>query len=396
MPIYDPREFEQSNWHADFDFGRVRACEDQITKGFLSELSSSILSDNKARTYPDLATFGYFCRRANINKILSDFSDIGYRFGWGTVVHIAPSNIAINFAFSLVMGLLSGNVNIVRLPTKFYEQIAILVSLVDQILAQPHYQSLSRQIIFVQTYRRSSKLYQLIARAHGLVVWGGDATVSEFKALPKRPNCVEVYFPNRMSSAALDAANYLAACDFDKERLARAFYNDSYLVDQNACSSPSVIFWVGDQSTIKRSKAAFWSWLGKLLDVQYRLDPAARIDKILDVMRISANYGSSISINRAHNDIWLLNESDFKFETLRYGTFLEIDVVDISEIPKQLRNNEQTLTIFGLCAQDILKLQVLSGNMTDRIVPIGQALNIGMHWDGKDMISVLSRKVEIR
>ena len=39
------------------------------------------------------------------------------RLGWGTVLHIAPSNIPVNFAFSFLMGFLSGNVNHVRVPS---------------------------------------------------------------------------------------------------------------------------------------------------------------------------------------------------------------------------------------------------------------------------------------
>lgn len=34
----------------------------------------------------------------------------------------------------------------------------------------------------------------------------------------------------------------MATCDADMKKLAEAFYNDTYLFDQNACSAPQTIF----------------------------------------------------------------------------------------------------------------------------------------------------------
>ena len=54
--------------------------------------------------------------------------------GRGLAYHIAPSNIPINFAYSLVFGLLSGNTNIVRLSSKNFIQIKLLCDLFFKIL----------------------------------------------------------------------------------------------------------------------------------------------------------------------------------------------------------------------------------------------------------------------
>ena len=47
--------------------------------------------------------------------------------GKGTIFHIAPSNVPINFAFSLISGILMGNSNMVRLPSNQFKQINIIV-----------------------------------------------------------------------------------------------------------------------------------------------------------------------------------------------------------------------------------------------------------------------------
>jgi hypothetical protein len=50
-------------------------------------------------------------------------------------------------------------------------------------------------------------------------------------------------FPDRYSIAVIDADSYLIHPE--KKQLAQAFYNDTLLNDQNACSSPSLVVWTG-------------------------------------------------------------------------------------------------------------------------------------------------------
>ena len=43
------------------------------------------------------------------------------------------------------------------------------------------------------------------------------------------------------------------------------FYNDTYLIDQNACTSPHLIIWYGDKEKIKTAKSIFWSKFHKII-----------------------------------------------------------------------------------------------------------------------------------
>ena len=71
------------------------------------------------------------------------------RLGWGTVLHIAPANIPVNFAFSFLMGFLSGNINYVRVPTTPYPQVDLIVGAIDDILADPDFATLRPRIKFL-------------------------------------------------------------------------------------------------------------------------------------------------------------------------------------------------------------------------------------------------------
>jgi hypothetical protein len=395
MPILDRGTFEGGGGLGGFEFSAIRPCDDPLLPAFLQALSARILGDPRARQLPDLVTFGYFCRKVSVQRAQAAVSDLDKRLGWGTIVHIAPSNIPINFAFSFVMGFLAGNSNIVRVPTKAYPQMALLVQLFDELAAQPQFSALGRQTAFVQTDRDSPRLEALVTQAQGIVVWGGDATVEKFRRMRKAPRCVEAYFPNRVSSVVLDAQACVDADAAALQALSRSFFNDSYLVDQNACSSPSLVFWCGDAAVCAAARAIFWAAVGKVLDEGYALDPVARIDRMLDVMRFADAAQDAVVLEQARDDLWLLKNPHLRSLSLRFGTFLEASVATPAEIVPLLRPNEQTITTFGVRPEEVFAVLKVANTAVDRIVPVGRALDIGMHWDGRDMLSHLSRKVQV-
>ena len=47
----------------------------RIITNFFDELSIEIFQNLEIRKYPDLASFGFFCREANINSLKKKYSD---------------------------------------------------------------------------------------------------------------------------------------------------------------------------------------------------------------------------------------------------------------------------------------------------------------------------------
>ena len=79
---------------------------------FLAQLSRRLLADPRARALPDVATFAYWCRQANLSRMAAAATPAGrLQMGLGLTFHICPSNVPVNFAFSMAFGLLSGNTN---------------------------------------------------------------------------------------------------------------------------------------------------------------------------------------------------------------------------------------------------------------------------------------------
>ena len=67
------------------------------------------------------------------------------------------------------------------------------------------------------------------------------------------------------------------------KKLASNFYNDTYYVDQNACSSPHLIVWIGKKS--KKTKDLFWKYLNDLVSEKYLIEETAAVDKYTQLLR---------------------------------------------------------------------------------------------------------------
>lgn len=390
------------NFEEHFDFASnlqlpVSEAFDEQSVKFLGALSKLILRDKESRTYSDLATFGYFCRESNIKKFAQEHLDRNFdnkRFGWGTCLHIAPSNIPMNFAFSFVMGFISGNKNIVRLPSKNFPQIEVFLKHFSALAATEHFKDVALRNHFVRTKRDSAKLLELVKRIDALVVWGGDSTVSHFRNMEKKVACVEVYFPDKVSSMVVNSDAILQLSDQQMQNLCTSFFNDTYLVDQNACSSPTVIYWVGESSVNPSARQRFSDYMAAYLSNNYDIAAINQVEKLIDVMRFCKQSGNVVQVKKESDKLWYLKSEDFKHIKPKLGLFIDKDLASLNELPELLRENEQTLIICGFKSEEILmSLSSQVNHLVDRIVPVGRALDIGFIWDGKNMINSLSKIV---
>ncbi len=395
MPIFNLDEITSHSLLEMSAYRQSSLCVDEQPLRFSQALSAEILGKKRARTFPDVVSFAYFCRKSNVKRILSDLQNSHLRQGWGRLVHIAPSNIPVNFAFSLMMGVLSGNKNYVRIPSLNYPQIELIIESIQSVLNRDSFRNMADRITFFRCKKNSKALVEAVAQCEGLVVWGGDETVSYFRALPKKADAVELYFPNRVSCLVIDAEAVIDSVDKARSQLFNDFYNDTFLVDQNACSSPNIIYWVGVNETIKQAQEVFWSGFESCLEAKVASQTGMIIEKKLDLLRLVQHSTSHVQVEKYGPHIWLFENTELAEQKLRFGNFLQVGLSDVSDITPYLRRNEQTVTYFGVQPMDLAKNLMNSGCIVDRIVPVGQALEMGVHWDGKDILSLLSHEMKV-
>ena len=370
-----------------------------ITCDWLSDLSRFLLKDPKTKKYPDVATFAFFCRKANLSKLKAKhYNTNEIRIGKGIAFHIAPSNVPVNFAYTLISGLLAGNINIVKIPSKYFEQIDIIINAINKTLENSEFDEVKKRI-FVIKYDTNSETTSIISKICDLrIIWGGNETVSNIKNIKSNPKSLDISFPDRYSISLIDAKSYLELKD--KNRLSEFFYNDTYLFDQNACTAPHSLFWVGCDQDIEKSKIIFWELLEKKInEKQYNLNDISAIDKLVTFYSQSINKVSITKINK-NNLIWRVdnkelnqNIDDFRCAS---GYFNEFKIHHIDELNNIIKRNYQTLSYFGVDKNEFISFFTKKRPLgIDRVVPIGKTLDFSLNWDGYDIINQMSRVIEI-
>ena len=372
-----------------------------ITCNWLSDLSIFLLKDPRTKKFPDVATFAFYCRKANISKLKANhYNPDEIRIGKGIAFHIAPSNVPVNFAYSLIAGLFSGNINIVKIPSEYFEQIDIIINAINISLAKNKYKELKKRI-FIVKYDTDSDITAKISRICDIrVIWGGIETVSNVKKIVSNPRSIDISFPDRYSICVIDAKKYLALNE--KAKLSESFYNDTYLFDQNACTAPHSLFWIGKRNDIKKAKGIFWDILEKTItDKNYLLHEITAVDKMVTFYNQSMAQNSISKTESKNNLIWRINNTSIYEDIDKYrctsGYFNEFEINHINEINKLIKRNYQTMSHYGISKEDLVSFFKDNKPLgIDRVVPIGSTLNFSLNWDGYDLINQMSRIIEIK
>ena len=118
---------------------------------FLNDLSKSLDNSFNNKNFPDLKALSFFCRKNNILKLKEKHQiKESVRFGLGLLFHITPSNIPTNFAYSLIFGLISGNSNIIKVPSKKFDEIEIICKSINFILNKKKYNKIRNMMAVIR------------------------------------------------------------------------------------------------------------------------------------------------------------------------------------------------------------------------------------------------------
>ena len=364
---------------------------DEDVVAFFNDLSA-VLRTN--REYSDVATFGFWCRKAALLKEKEKYDDIAERFGKGIVFHSTPSNVPVNFAFSFAAGLLAGNANIVRLPGKPFEQVNVISDAIKGLLETKH-QNIAPYIVFVKfpSVKEITDAFSSLCNVR--VIWGGDMTVAELRQSKIPARTTEITFADRHSIAVIDADAYLAA--ERKDTIIQNFYNDTYFSDQNACTAPRIIFWQGEKK--EEAKADFWNRVHEKAVREYTLAPVQAVGKLNAMYSVASQ--KEVKVEKS-DDMFITRidvdkiEKDLMNYKYNSGFYFEKDIENLREIVDVCDVRCQTLTYYGVKADDFrVFLEEARPIGIDRIVPMGKSMDFALVWDGYDLIRQMSRRVTI-
>lgn len=363
---------------------------------FLNALSKKLIKTPEAKGYPDVVTLGFWLRKSSITSLKERFvvDDDNVKVGRGVAFHIAPSNVPVNYAYSLFTGLITGNANIVRIPSKDFPQVNIINRAISEVLSD--YEDINPYICLVRYGREQDVNDMLSSIADVRIIWGGDATIEEIRKSPLGPRATEISFADRYSLAVINSDFYMSL--EDKDRFADNFYNDTYLSDQNACTSPRIVIWMGD--SIESAKNEFWNRLHTVVKEKYTFQSIMGINKLTSKYIVAASldgisyeYSEDNYIVRVKVDCPLRSLMDYKDNS---GYFYEYDCSDIMEI-RELCNDTHCQTI-GFLGDKEEAIRLVSSGIrgVDRVVPIGSTMDFDLIWDGYNLVERFTRNIVIK
>jgi len=373
---------------------------DAAIVGFLDVWSKRLLAHPASRAYPDVITFAFWIRKGHINQFKEAFLQSqkdSLRLGRGIIFHIAPSNVPVNFAYSLVVGMLAGNANIVKIPSKPFPQVDILCSVLEEVLQEKQWSEIKDMLALVK-YERTQREWTdwFSSFCDVRVIWGGDQTIEDVRKSPIPARSFDICFADRYSICVINADELIKEKDIGA--VARGFYNDTYLFDQNACTAPHLVVWLGSQENKTIAKAQFWDAVGGITGKEYNLPAVTAVDKFMTFCREAIGDSTVRREPVEDNAIIRMSLEELPYDLVSVrgvgGYFNEFDASSIDEIAPIVTRKFQTLSYYGIQREELQQF-VLRNRLVgiDRCVPIGKTLDFDIVWDGWDLIGSMSRIV---
>ena len=364
-----------------------------LAVSFLSALSSELMHDRRTRNMPDVLSYAYWIRKSSLVSTKERYSESDRRIGRGIAFHVAPSNVPVNFAVSMTSSLLAGNITVIRVSDKQFEQVTVICDAINRLIVSDFQEM--KKYIFIMRYSHSRVITDWLSSICDLrIIWGGDSTIAEIRKSLLPPRAVEMTFPDRHSVAVINSDVYLQN---DASVVAKGFYTDTYYTDQNACSSPRLVFWLGRNT--EQAQECFWKALSELVHTDYQMKPVQAVDKYSMLCRLGMKQ-DGVHLQNNDNMMMRISVDDLTSDLMDYkmsgGYFFEYCARGISELLPVLGKRCQTVSVLGVDKNDILSLVIRNGvRGVDRIVPLGETMGLEFVWDGYKMIEAMTRLIYI-
>ena len=377
----------------------------------LNQLGRSIVKDKNLGMLDGASFISMWLRRDNLERVcklnygntsyLDSFADSGTGFKMiaqprGMICHWVASNVPTLSFFSLVMGILSKNGNILKVSEENKEILIALVRCLSEIKVDVDGKRFSGKDI---TKAISIVSFDSKETAHGegfsmaadcKVIWGGADSVRAIIALPQKETCETIAFGPKYSFGVFDAGSVESA-DFRPEL--KKVLRDVLLFDQMACSSPQVLFFEKSSKTLSEiaqiMKEEFVALPDRVLSRAIPQHIASRIINARSMYLLSD--GKEIVQSEGLDWTILINGEPGLEEPIHGGCIFIKEVDDIEDVVPFITRRIQAIV---LSTADNRRREAFAKVATergaDRIVLPGAAHDFTLPWDG---IMALNRLV---
>jgi hypothetical protein len=312
----------------------------------------------------------------------------------GVVGHWPAGNIEIQPVLSMTCALLGGNASLVRVPAGLNDPTRLIMGKLEQ---SDSTRVLTGRVCMLVFDHARRDLQEAMARSvDGAMIWGGEEAVLQVRGLPFPHWARLVIFGPRISVAAMDADSW--SNTQGQESWCRRIARDVWQFDQQACSSPQVLFL---EKKANYSSREFVQSLRKAFESEDRLHPRQTIHAALTtaICRARAswlldNVANSAVFTQGPDWTILLGSGSEIPKPTQGKTLAVMEVDDLFDPIEKLDGNVQTLGLaMANPAREAKLASVAARRGVDRIVKLGRMHVFAPPWDGVDLIRPLVRVV---
>lgn len=357
---------------------------------------------------PGIVFLRMWLRRGTLEPIIArELGCSGLQGGWsdygrakckafpvGVVGHWPAANVEIQPILSMTCALLGGNAALVRIPSGLVD---LTRSLMGKLVQSDPGEVLTRRIFMAAFEHGRQDLHEAMAQAvDGAMIWGGEEAVLQVRALPFPHWARLAVFGPRISVAAMDAGAW--GCSDRQESWCRRIARDVWQFDQQACSSPQVLFL---ERGAGESTAQFLPVLQRAFETENQAHPRQTIPAALTSTIYNAR-ASWLLKNTANQAVFpmgpdwtlLLGSGADLPQPVQGRTLMVLEVDNLLDPVSKFDGNVQTLGLGMADPEKERKLAWLAGTRgVDRIVKLGRMHAFVPPWDGMDLIRPMVRLV---
>jgi len=380
----------------------------------LHQLGKSIIRDKELAGLDGASYISIWLRRDNLERICrlnfgdntfaDQFADGGIGFSMmaqprGIVCHWVASNVPTLSFFSLVMGILTKNGNILKVSEENRNTLTALLRGLSNVkveIGSKEYlgRDIVRAISVVSFDSRESAIGEAFSMvADCKVIWGGADSVKAITALPQKETCEIIPFGPKYSFGVFDRGS-VENNEFRSNL--RKVLRDVLLFNQMACSSPQVLFFEKSSKSLKDiaqiMKEEFEALPSKLLERPIPQHVASRIITTRGMYLLSDN---KEVVQPQGLDWTILISRDPGLEDPVHGGCIFVKEVDsINDVVPFVTRKIQAIVLCTTTEQSRIEFARLATRRgADRIVLPGTAHDFTLPWDGIMAINRLVRWV---
>ena len=219
-----------------------------------------------------------------------------------------------------------------------------------------------------------------------------------FAPLPLRNGGKPIWFPDRSSFSVRKGEALTSLDEGARKALAQRVYNDVFIFDQMACSSPHVLYVVGQPDRDGAAVAALLDDISRLALAAGETAGTGHFMRKMVVAYKAAAIGGASSIDWRNPVLTTVSSSpDRRHDERVGGGFLWVDfIASLAAVETMAQERDQTVTHFGFSPEEVAELaRAVAKSGVSRLAPAGAALDFDSIWDGYDIPFELTRLVRL-